>query len=51
MLAPNKKNHIVFERAELGLSSHVLISVFIFLTKIDFFEGEGLKTTMYFWSS
>ena len=27
------------ERAEEGLSSHAFISIFIFLTKIDFFGG------------
>jgi hypothetical protein len=35
------KNHSVSERAELGLSPHAFISISIFLTKIDFFEGGG----------
>ena len=33
------KNYSVSERAEEGLSSHTFISIFIFLTKIDFFGG------------
>jgi hypothetical protein len=35
------KNHSVSERAELGLSPHAFISISIFLTKSDFFEGGG----------
>jgi hypothetical protein len=37
-----KKNHSVSERVELELSSHAFISISIFLTKTDFFEGGGL---------
>ncbi len=35
------KNYSVSERGELGLSSHAFISISIFLTKTDFFEGGG----------
>ena len=35
----DKKNYSVSERVEEGLSSHAFISIFIFLTKIDFFGG------------
>ncbi len=35
------KNHVVSDRAKLRLSSHAFTSVFIFLTKIHFFEREG----------
>ncbi len=35
------KNYSVSERRELGLSSHAFISISIFLTKTDFFEGGG----------
>ncbi len=34
------KNHIISERTEDGLSSHAIISISTFLTKIVFF-GEG----------
>ena len=36
-----EKNYIISERSEDGLSSHAFISIWNFLTKVDFFEGGG----------